>query len=463
MPQTMTAKAVRENELTPLAKEIRRMADLVNTEKREFTAEERAAWEKVNKDYDACRARVDVLERSDKIDDYMKSPLEGAPPGRDDFNGKTKSKRAAGDDGAQALTPEIHALAMQGWMRSQLGKPLKKRHETAIATFNRSQKRSRFQIHPQSRDMHISLERDFGRVRRDHRVGALERRNLSALSETAGAYTIAEGFMSNLEEAQLAYASVYDVADVMRTSGGNEIPWPTVNDTSNKGALLSENTSIGNSVDPPFSQVVFRAYKITSKLVLVPAELLEDSAFNLGNWLGMALGTRIGRIKADLFTFGSGAASPTGYITDATLGVTAASASVIAADEIYKLKHSVDPAYRSGASFSMHDNTLLNIKLLKDGMGRYLWQAGLAGGAPDRLDGDPIFINQSMDQIATTKKTLAYGQMKKFKIRDVASVRLRRLVERYADADQEGFIMFVRSDSKLLDAGTHPIKYLQQA
>ena len=41
------------------------------------------------------------------------------------------------------------------------------------------------------------------------------------------------------------------------------------------------------------------------------------------------------------------------------------------------------------------------------------------------------------------------------------SIRLKKLEERYADADQVAFIAFERSDSKVLDAGTGPIKYLQ--
>lgn len=462
MPATLNAKSIRENELTPLAKEIRRLADLVNNEKRDFTAEERANWEKVNKDYNDCRARVEAMERADDVDSYMDRPI-GQRLAPELSSGK--KKRKLGGDGAQEVpfTEETRALALQGWMRVQLGKPLKKRHERALESYNRVHKRGRLQIHPQSRSIELSQERNFAKVRHQFQRSAAERRNLSAVSNTGGAYTIQTGFMPALEEAQLAYASLYDVADVMRTPDGRDMPWPTVNDTSNKGALITENTQLTTSVDPSFGQVVFRAYKLTSKLVLVPAELLEDSAFDLATWLGNVLGVRLGRIKADLFTTGAGAAGPTGIVTDATLGYTAASANAILADELYRLKHSVDPAYRTGAGFMMHDNTLLSVKLLKDAMGRYLWQAGLAAGAPDRIDGDPLTINQSMDQIATTKKTVLYGQFSKFKIRDVGSIRLRRLVERYADYDQEGFVGFTRCDSHLLDAGTHPVKYLQQA
>ena len=49
------------------------------------------------------------------------------------------------------------------------------------------------------------------------------------------------------------------------------------------------------------------------------------------------------------------------------------------------------------------------------------------------------------------------------KARDVADIRLRRLEERYADVDQVGFVAFMRGDGVLLDAGTHPVKYIKQS
>lgn len=260
----------------------------------------------------------------------------------------------------------------------------------------------------------------------------------------------------------LAYANVRDYADVMRTDTGNDLPWPTVNDTTNKGALIAENVQVTEQ-DLAMGQIVFHGYKFTTNLVLIPAELMEDSAINLAEVIGELFGIRLGRSQADYFTFGSGAGQPTGFLTAATLGVTSASATAIAADELYNLKHSVDPWYRPDACWTFHDQVYLYIKKLKDGQGRYLWQSGMAADAPDQIDGDPIHVNQSMaNSVSNNNITVAYGQFKKFKIRDVARVRMRRLVERYADFDQEGFVGFMRCDSNLLDAGTHPIKYLQQ-
>jgi HK97 family phage major capsid protein len=461
-----TAKDIREKELVPAYKEIRRLADLANGQKRDFTAEEKEAWDKANKDFEKAKARVDVLERADKVSQLLEEPANDPSIGREPYDGRKAAKRQAKSAKKEwkqrgwfrgEVTEEQRCLALQAWMLRATGRVegISKRHESAVEVCGMKPFMDRKEI-----DLKIHDTRGLRQVRSQFNP---ELRALAVNANVAGGYTVPEGFVNNLEVALLAYAQVRQWADVIRTSSGQDLPWPTVNDTSNKGARVQENATVPSNVDPVFGQAVFHAYKYTSKIVLVPVELLEDSAFDLAQTLGELLGIRIGRIQADEFTFGTGASQPIGYVTGATQGVQAASSTAIAADDLYKLKHSVDPAYRSqpGVGWTFHDQILLAIKLLKDGTGRYLWQPGLATGQPSTIDGDPYFINQSQASTITSgNKTVVYGALRKFKIRDVSAIRMRRLVERYADSDQEAFVMFMRSDALLIDAGTHPIKYL---
>ena len=258
----------------------------------------------------------------------------------------------------------------------------------------------------------------------------------------------------------LAFGGVRQVAETIRTASGERMSWPTADDTSNTGAQLGESTSIGSSVDPSFGKVYWDAYKFSSKPVLVPYELIEDSAFDLPGLLGGMLGERLGRITNTKFTTGTGAATPKGIVTAAT-SFSAASATSIAWDDVLGLEHSIDPAYRSGASFMMHDSILLACRKLKDGNGQYLWQSNINVGVPDSFSGKPLTINQDMDStVASGKKTILYGQLSKYKIRSVGQMRMYRLEERYRDTDQDGFVAFIREDGNLLTAGTAPIKYL---
>jgi HK97 family phage major capsid protein len=72
---------------------------------------------------------------------------------------------------------------------------------------------------------------------------------------------------------------------VLRTSTGAALPFPTSDDTSNKGALLAENTQTVEK-DTEFGQLVLNAFKFTSKKVLVSIELLQDSARTSRSFLG---------------------------------------------------------------------------------------------------------------------------------------------------------------------------------
>jgi HK97 family phage major capsid protein len=181
------------------------------------------------------------------------------------------------------------------------------------------------------------------------------------------------------------------------------------------------------------------------------------------------LGERIGRIQNDHFTTGSGVSQPNGLLTAATdSAVTTVSTTLISYDEMVNLEHSVDPAYRPGAKWMFHDGALKALKKVKalqysgDTTGLPIWLPGLAVNAPDTILGYPYVVNQSMSTPATTVKSVLFGALNKYIVRDVRDITLVRLNERYADYHQVGFLAFARSDGDLLDAGTRPVKYLTQ-
>jgi predicted phage gp36 major capsid-like protein len=66
-----------------------------------------------------------------------------------------------------------------------------------------------------------------------------------------------------------------------------------------------------------------------------------------------------------------------------------------------------------------------------------------------------------MPAMAPSAKAVAFGDFSKYFIRRITGARVLRLVEKYADYNQIGFVAFQRWDGALIDPGTHPIKYLQ--
>lgn len=296
------------------------------------------------------------------------------------------------------------------------------------------------------------------------------RSDLGISVDPSGGYTIPQGFFQRLIDAQKAYGGMIDVSFVFDTTSGNALPIPTDNDTTNSGAILDDNPSnpVGTA-DPSFGAVTMNAYVYTSKMVKVSNSLLQDSAFPLDSWLAGKLGVRIARATNTHFTTGDGAKKPGGVVTGATLGYTAGgstssgSTAIIASDDLIELEHSVDPAYRKGARYMMGDAALKVIKKLKDGIGRPLWLPGLAVKEPDTINSYPYTVNQDMAVPAASAKTMLFGDFSNYFIRRVSGVQILRLTERFADYNQTAFLAFQRWDGQLVDAGTHPIKYLQQS
>lgn len=298
---------------------------------------------------------------------------------------------------------------------------------------------------------------------RSRQAASLEQRSMSRLSGAAGDYAVPEGFTSTVDVALLSFGGMREAAQVIRTAAGGDLPFPTVDDTSNAGAIVAEDVA-DTEQDVAMGQLVLGAFTYTSKLVRVSMELLQDEAVNVQELLGRLLGERIARILNTHFTTGSGVAQPKGAVTCSVLGKTAAAAAAVTRNELVQLKHSVDPAYRGpGARFMFKDSTLSAIKQLVDGDGRPLWQAGIGEGEPDRIDGDPYVVNQDMPAMTAGLKSILYGDFSKYLIRDVLDMQLLVLRERYAEYRQLAFLAFSRHDGDLLDAGTNPIKHLIQA
>ncbi len=288
-----------------------------------------------------------------------------------------------------------------------------------------------------------------------------EARALSATDVTSGAATIPETFSDRLEAALKWASPIRMHADVQRTETGAEMPWPTTNDVAQEGVMLSENTA-ETEQDMAFGVISLRAFKFNSQRVNVPTELVEDSPL-LASQLGRLLGLRIGRLQNRKFTVGTGASEPRGVVNQAIVGATSASPTVIVGDDLLALIDSVDPAYRQGGRFMVHQDIWKSIASLKDANGRYIFPQNVPGQRV--LHGYPVELNPHMTNAVTAGAiTVLFGDFSLIKVRDVRQLRLRVYTEAsgLAEADQVAFSAMLRSDAALLDAGTGPIKSLQQ-
>lgn len=268
---------------------------------------------------------------------------------------------------------------------------------------------------------------------------------MSKGTDADGGYTVPEELASYVIDALKAFGGMRTAASVMSTESGIEMKWPTSDGTEEVGEIVGENAAVTEQAIT-FGVTNLLVYKYSSKKLALSVELIQDSGIDIVRYVINRLSTRIARIQNQHFTTGTGTGQPKGIVTAATVGVQGA----ISYDTMLQLKHSIDPAYRGQAAWMMSDAAVLSLALLKDTIGRPIWQPSMTTGSPDILLGQRIIVNNDMQE----DKPIIYGNLGAYQIRDVRnSASLRRFDDSaFALNGQIGFCQWIRSGGNLLDS-----------
>lgn len=268
-------------------------------------------------------------------------------------------------------------------------------------------------------------------------------------TDSEGGYLVPDEYEKTLVEALEEENIFRKLAHVISTSSGDrKIP---VVASKGSASWVDEEGTIPDS-DDAFNQVSIGAYKLGT-LIKVSNELLNDSVFNLESYISKEFARRIGSKEEDAFFNGNGTGKPVGIFNatgGAEVGVTAASATAITADEIIDLFYSLKAPYRKNAVWILNDATIKAIRKLKDNNGNYLWQPSLTAGTPDTILGRPVYTSSYVPTIAAGAKTIAFGDFSYYWIADRAGRNFKKLTELYAANDQTGFVATQRVDGKLI-------------
>ena len=268
-------------------------------------------------------------------------------------------------------------------------------------------------------------------------------------TDSEGGYLVPDEYERTLVEALEEENIFRQLAKIIQTSSGDrKIPVVATKGTASwideEGAYLESDDSFG--------QVSIGAYKLGT-MIKVSEELLNDSVFDLESYISREFARRIGAKEEESFFTGDGTGKPLGVLAEtggAEVGVTAASATAITADELIDLFYSLKAPYRRNAVWVLNDSTIKAIRKLKDNQGQYLWQPSLTAGAPDLLLGKPVRTSAYMPAIAADAKTIAFGDFSYYWIADRQGRPFKRLNELFATTGQVGFMATQRVDGKLI-------------
>jgi HK97 family phage major capsid protein len=279
-------------------------------------------------------------------------------------------------------------------------------------------------------------------------VSADEYRVLSKATAGAGLNLVPTSFRAELVNALREYGVMRQISRVITTDSGEAMQVPSV--TSHGTAAWTAENAAYTPSDEVFGQASLSAFKAAT-IILVSEELLEDSAFDLEAYIRTEFGLRIGILENTAYVAGDGSGKPTGVATQASAGVTFASATAITSDELIDLYHSLLSPYRRNASWMFKDSSIKLVRKLKETTNQYLWQPGLVAGAPDTLLGRPVYADPDMAAATTGLVSVLFGDFSFYWIRDVNGIAFQRLNELYAANGQVGFRAYHRTDGKLLN------------
>lgn len=145
-----------------------------------------------------------------------------------------------------------------------------------------------------------------------------------------------------------------------------------------------------------------------SALVKVSQRLLDDTAFDLVQFLSMNFAEKFAAVEGAAFLAGNGVKKPQGILGDPTLvTVPSGHASTILPSSLIDLTYSIKAGYRRRASWLMSNSTAAVIRKMRSdsgagaGTGDFLWndQGRIIAGQPETLLGYPVEFDDNMPSI----------------------------------------------------------------
>jgi len=150
-------------------------------------------------------------------------------------------------------------------------------------------------------------------------------------------------------------------------------------------------------------------------LIDISNQNLEDSAFNLESEISFEATEQFAVAEGAAVVSGNGVGKPEGFLTASGVGTNNSGTATTIADAdgqangLLTLKYALKTAYARNAVWALNRTTMGSVRKLKDADKGYIWQPGIAVGAPNTIDGDPYVEVPDMPNEGAGLTPIAYG------------------------------------------------------
>lgn len=392
-----------------LHSEMLKMVGAAEEAGRDFSAEEKAAYEKIEGDFTELRSRAERAEalfmQEKEVNKVLNVPLE---------------TRLGDSDDAPATLAE--------YRRQQHGEKPWDLPEVRSATWK------------------------YLTVGNLAQLDIEEQRALSKATGAAGANLVPTDFYNQIINVVRFMGPINELADTMTTSSGEAIQIPSV--TSHGVATWTAENAAYTASDEVFGQVTLNAYK-AGRSIIVSEELLTDAAFGLDSYLAQEFGESIGLLEETAYAVGDGTGKPMG-IANAASGVAASTAAVgnstsFTYAAMVNFAFALPYQYRRSAVWIFADTAVKNLYSMVDGQSRPLWSVNVASTGPDTFMGFPVYTSPDLAASGVSARSGIFGDIRRgYKIRRVDGFSLQRQNELYSNNGQIGFRGFERVDGRVV-------------
>lgn len=247
---------------------------------------------------------------------------------------------------------------------------------------------------------------------------------------------------------------VYDISPVLERSskynvkGNLVLPYYDESTTAITVAYQTEFTAMQSNVGG-FQSITLTGF-LAGALAKVSRSLINNSDFNLVDWLVDEMAYKIKVfIEGELL---KGTTNKVAGLSGLTNSVTAGSATVLTVDDIINVHDAVKDDFQQDAIWVMSPATRTALRKLKSTTGYPLLNDDISSPFGTTLLGKPVYVSDNMDNIATGKTVIYYGDMRGLATKFAEDINIQVLREKYADEHADGIIAWFEFDSKVEDA-----------
>jgi len=341
----------------------------------------------------------------------------------------------------QAAT-ERHEKRTQDVLRDWLSQPSSSRGELTVDVQNAARERQMLRSGASADEIRNALTWDTGSM------------------ASAVPTTMARSLYEYLEASIAAFRIG---ATQVATGSGENIDFPKLGAHAIATQVAGQGTTLAGT-DPSALKLTLGAKKY-GQLVIVANEVLSDTVFDVGSFLGRDIGRAIGRLADTDLMLGTGGITG-GMMSSAITGAAGTVSTGGTVTNLYtavngfiSAVYGVADEYRQRGAWLMRDATAGELRKVRDGaggtVGAFLWQPsltnGLIDGEPDRFLGYPVYTDPNVASLASNARIAAFGDFSSYYLRTVGNVMIDSSSERYFDTDQTGFRGKWRLDGGYID------------